>query len=124
MTERASFPPPPVKSGVTARDGTMSLVWLTWFGALAAWAQRVRVVSVPVDVPSIPAGGGWWGQTTVEGLRVGDFATASIDPANRDLAVSAQVTATDTVTVWIINHGASAVDLAAGTLRLRLERAR
>lgn len=124
MTERAQFPPPPGKSDVTARDGTMSLAWLTWFGALSAWVQRVRVVSTPVDVPNIAPGGGWWGQVTVGGARPGDFAIAALDPANRDLAVSAQVTANDTVTVWVRNHGAGAIDLAAGTLRIRLERAR
>lgn len=124
MSERAGFPPPPGKSLVANRDGTMSLQWLTWFGALSAWVQRVRVVSVAVDVPSIPAGSGWWGQATIDGAAVGDFVTASLDPADRDLAVSAQVTAANTVTVWVRNHGAGPIDLAAGTLRIRLERAR
>lgn len=124
MTERAGFPPPPDKSGVANRDGTMSLQWLTWFGALSAWVQRVRVVAVAVDLPSIPAGDGWWGQATVAGAAVGDFVTASLDPADRDLAVTAQVTAADTVTVWVRNYSAGAINLAAGTLRIRLERAR
>ena len=124
MGERAQFPPPPGKSVVTNRDGTMSLGWLTWFGALSAWVQRVRVVSADVDLPSISAGGGWWGQVTVAGASLGDFALASLDPADRDLAVSAQVTAANTVTVWVRNHGASPIDLAAGTLRVRVEKAR
>lgn len=124
MGERPQFPPPPGKSDVTNRDGTMGLAWLTWFGALSAWIQRVRVIPADVDLPAIAAGGGWWGQVTVAGAAVGDFAIASLDPADRDLAVSAQVTAADTVTVWVRNHGAGAIDLAAGTLRVRLEKAR
>lgn len=124
MTERPQFPPPPGKADVAARDGTASLAWLTWFGALAAWVQRVRVIAEPVNVPSIAAGGGWWGQVAAPGARLGDFVIASLDPGNRDLAVSAQVTANDTVTVWVRNHGAGAIDLAAGTLRVRIERAR
>lgn len=124
MSERAGFPPPPIKSVVTNRDGTMALAWQQWFGALSGWIQRVKVVVAPVDLPSIPAGGGWWGQVSVLGARRGDFALAAFDPADRDLAVSAQVTADDTVTVWVRNHGAGAVDLGAGTLRVRVEKGR
>lgn len=124
MSERPQFPPPPSKSQVINRDGTMSLGWLTWFGALAGWVQRVRVAVANVDVPSIPAGGGWWGQVTLNGAAPGDFAVAALDPADRDLAVSAQVTAANTVTVWVRNHGASPIDLGAGTLRVRVEKSR
>jgi hypothetical protein len=124
MTERAGFPPPPIKSIVTNRDGTMALAWQTWFGALSGWIQRVKVVAAAVDLPSIPANGGWWGQVSVVGARRGDFALAALDPADRDLAVSAQVTADDTVTVWVRNHGAVGIDLGAGTLRVRVEKGR
>ena len=106
------------------RDGTPSLTWTTWFGVLASWIQRVRVVSAAVDLPSIPAGSGAWVQVTVAGAELGDFVTASLEPADRDIAVSAQVTAANTVTVWARNHGAGPIDLAAGTPRIRLERAR
>lgn len=124
MTERTQFPPPPGKSFVTNRDGTMSLGWLTWFGALTVWIQRTRVIVTALDLPSIPAGGGAFAQVTVAGARPGDFAVASLDPADRDIAVSAQVTANDEVTVWARNYSGGAIDLAAGTLRIRLEKAR
>lgn len=125
MSERPQFPPPPGKSLVANRDGTMSLGWLTWFGALSAWVQRVRVIPVAVDVPSIAAGSSWWGDVTVAGAALGDFAWASIDPGHPDLSVvAADVRAADTVRVRIQNYGASPVDLAAGTLRIRLEKAR
>ncbi len=123
MSERLQFPPPPSKSVIADRNGLFTLQWLAWIGALTNWVQRQRVYSYAVDVPSIPSGGGWWGQFSVE-ASVGDFAVASLDPADRDIAVSAQVTATNVVTVWARNWGAGAIDLAAGTLRVWVQRAR
>lgn len=124
MTERRQFPPPPGVARVSDRDGTMSLTWLNWFGALAAWVQRVRVIPVAVDLPSIPAGGRAFVQATVAGAALGDFVSVGMDPCDRDLAFTGQVTSADTVTVWVQNFGGAPIDLAAGTLRIRLERAR
>ena len=124
MTARPRFPPPPGKSDVLNRDGTMALPWLTWFGALSGWIQRVTVVSVAYDWPSIPSNGDAFVQVSVPGAVVGDFAMASLDPADQDIAVAAQVTAADTVTVWARNLNAGSVDLGAGTVRVRVERAR
>jgi hypothetical protein len=123
VSERLQFPPAPTKSPVLDRLGLLSLPWLTWIGALVNWVQRQRVYAYAVDVPSIPSGGGWWGQFSVEAVE-GDFAVASLEPADRDIAVSAQVTAPNVVTVWARNWGAGAVDLAAGTLRVWVQRAR
>lgn len=58
---------------------------------------------------------------TVTGAVLGDFAAASIDvtggfPAG--FLVTAQVTATDTVTVTIFNKSGATVDLGSGTLRV------
>ena len=124
MADRAAFPPPPGKSALADRSGTASLAWLTWFGALSAWLQRDRVILSDVDWPSIPAGSSAYVQITVVGALVGDFAVASVDPADRDIAITAQVTAADTVTIWATNHSAGAIDLAAGTTRIHLTRAR
>lgn len=124
MSERQPFPPPPSIARLADRDGTPSLTWVQWFGLVASSIQRTRVVVADVDLPNIAAGGGAWVQVTVAGAALGDFVTAALDPADRDIAVSAQVTAANTVTVWARNHGAGAIDLAAGTLRIRLERAR
>lgn len=124
MAERAQFPPVPIKSKIAAADGTAALQWLAWFGALALWIQRTRVYVFSVDVPSIPVSAGWWAQFATPGAQVGDFALAGFDPAHVDLAVTAQVTAADTTSIWIRNWGAGAVDLAAGTVRIRIERAR
>jgi hypothetical protein len=91
---------------------------------VALWVQRVRVFIASVDWPSIPAGGTTTATVAAEGVRPGDFCIASNDPTHADLVLSAQVTANDTITVRAVNHGAGAVDLAAGTLRVRVEKAR
>lgn len=124
MTERATFPPPPGKSAMVDRAGLPHLAWLTWFGALSAWLQRRRVIVASVDWPSIAGGASAYVQITVTNAAVGDFVVASLDPANRDIAVTAQVTAADTVTIWATNHSGGAIDLAAGTTRVLLEKAR
>lgn len=124
MVERAQFPPPPTKAKIAAADGLMGQQWLIWLGALAVWVQRVRVHVFTVDVPSVPSSGGWWAQFATPGAVPGDFAIASLDPGDLDLAVSAQVTAANETTVWVRNWGAGAIDLAAGFIRIRIERAR
>lgn len=124
MSERLQFQPPPSKSRVAAQDGTFTLQWLAWLGALTTWVQRVRVYVFAHDVPSIPSSGGYFVTFTCPGAVVGDFAVASMDPAAQDLAVAAQVIAADSVTVWIRNWGAGAIDPASGTIRIRVERAR
>jgi hypothetical protein len=53
---------------------------------------------------------------------MGDFATASLDPTHASLSLTAQVVAADTIRVWARNHDGSAVDLAAGTTRILLEK--
>lgn len=124
MADRAQFPPPPYKSGMVERGGEPSLGWSNWFGLVASWLQRVRVVSADVDWPNILAGATAYADITVTGAAVGDFATPSLDPTNADLEITAAVTTANTVRVWVTNRGAGAVNLAAGTTRIRLEKAR
>lgn len=124
MADRAAFPPPPGKSALVDRAGLPQLAWLNWFGALSAWLQRRRVITAAVDWAAIPAGNSAYVQITVTNAALGDFVVASLDPADRDIAVTAQVTAADTVTIWATNHSGGAIDLAAGTTRILLEKAR
>lgn len=124
MAERAQFPPAPVKSRLTTPDFTMTLQWLAWFGALTTWLQRVRVYTFDVDVPSIPSGSRWWADYAIPGAAAGDFATASLDPSDGDLIITAQVRAANTVRINVENVSGAAIDLAAGSVRFRLEKAR
>lgn len=57
---------------------------------------------------------------TVTGAALGDFVMASMGVDVADLGVSAQVTATDTVTVTLLNNTGGAVDLASTTVRVRV----
>lgn len=124
MTERRAFPSPPNKNNIAEKDSTVTLPWAQWFGIVAMWMQRVRVISVDIDWPSIPAGAYRYAEVTIPGVRIGDFAAASTEPGDRDIGLVATVTADNTVTVWAMNFGPGAVDLAAGTLRVRVEKAR
>jgi hypothetical protein len=124
MAERKAFPPPPNMSVLIERDGTPTLSWAGWFGVVALWIQRTRVLTFNVDLPSIASGAAASVQVTIPNVKLGDFAAASLDPMNADLAISAAVSANDQVTVWVANYGASAIDLAAGTMRVKVERAR
>lgn len=124
MTERATLQALPEKSPVASREGTMSLQWLAWLGALATWVRRVRVFYFAVDVPSIPSGGNWTGTYSLTGVAAGDFVTATLDPTDAGLVVTAQVTAANTVAVVAQNITVGAIDLAAGTIFIKTEKAR
>jgi hypothetical protein len=55
---------------------------------------------------------------TVAGAVLGDFAVASLSLDQTGLGITAQVTATDTVTITLINGTGGAVDLASLTYRI------
>lgn len=55
---------------------------------------------------------------TVTGAALGNFCLASMGVDVVDLGVSVQVTATDTVTVTLLNNTGGAVDLASTTVRV------
>lgn len=124
MTERAVIPPPPVRSGALARDGTFSLQWLAWLSGVTLWIQRVRVYSFAVDVPLIGAGASWVADYAIGSVQPGDFAQAALDPSDGGLVVTAQVTAINTVRVRAQNLTGAGIDLAAGTIFIRVEKAR
>ena len=56
-------------------------------------------------------------EVTVTGAVLGDVAIASFSLDVTDLAISASVTAADTVTVLLLNNTGGAIDLASGTVR-------
>ena len=75
------------------------------------------------DAPSIAAGAQTSTTVTVTGASVGDFVTAvalGVSPAG--LTKTSEVTAADTVTVWLDNNTAGAIDLASTTLSVKVER--
>jgi len=54
--------------------------------------------------------------------KLGDYAMASFSLDVSDLVLDAQVTASDTVTCVLANNTGGAVDLASGTLYVRVLR--
>lgn len=57
---------------------------------------------------------------TVTGAEVGDFCLSSLSVDVQDLVLDAQVTAANTVTAILVNNTGGAVNLNAGTLKVRV----
>lgn len=73
------------------------------------------------DPPSIPANSSSVNTTvTVVGARVGDFVSATFSIYAAGVKVSADVSATNTVTVVFENKTSSAIDLAAGNIKIKM----
>jgi hypothetical protein len=83
---------------------------------------RELVAEAAWDPSSIAAGGSTTTTVSVPGARPGDFVQAAYSVATI-LPFQAQVSAQDTVTVVAWNRTGAAVDLAAGTVRVRVVKA-
>ena len=120
MSTRVLIQDPPTKAQMLDSRGMVALRWLSWFDAIT---KRCRAIyaDAAVDPPALASGAAGQATVTVGGARAGDLAMASFDPANAGIAVSANVTAADTVTVTFFNVSGGAIDLPAGTLRVRVE---
>lgn len=79
--------------------------------------------SATYDAPSIAAGGSTSTTVTATGAAVGDLVEAvSFGVSTAGLVVTAQVTAANTVTVWLYNPTAAAINLASTTLRVKVRK--
>ena len=88
-----------------------------------AHGPNIRIGQKTYDAPSIAAGAQTSTTVIVTGAAVGDFVTAvalGVSPAG--LTISGHVTAADTVTVWLDNNTAGAIDLASTTLSVKIEK--
>lgn len=123
MSVRSYNVEPPLRADMLGRDGRAAAVWHTWFSFIGGRIGKVAVAEVAnVDPGSLVSLGRQAATVTFPGAAVGDFALASFDALNADVALHAAVTAADTVTVWFHNLGVGTVDLPAATLRVRLEK--
>lgn len=75
--------------------------------------------SVVYDPPSIGSGVTEITTVTLTGALVGDVVQAAFSRYNSDIEISAQVSATNTVTVKFKNTGTSPIDLSSGTLTVK-----
>lgn len=79
--------------------------------------------SVTYDAPSIAAAGSTSTTVTATGAAVGDLVEAvSFGVSTAGLVVTAQVTAANTVTVWLYNPTAAAINLASTTVRVKVRK--
>ncbi len=86
-------------------------------------APRIIDASITYDPPSLAAGDGVTTSVTVTGAALGDFARASFSLGLQGITLTAWVSAADTVSARFQNGTAGAIDLASGTLRVRVEKA-
>ena len=96
--------------------------------ALADWFERLWLKLQDEDIRatdtwdpgSIADGDEEAKDVTVTGAELGDYAIASFSLDLTDLVLDAQVTAANVVTCVLANNTGAAVDLAEGTIYVRL----
>lgn len=82
--------------------------------------RREMVAEQAWDPPSIAAGASAQTNVAVPGARPGDFVQAAYSLSTSGVVFLAQIGAQDTVTVTAWNRSGGAVDLNAGTVRVRV----
>jgi hypothetical protein len=101
-----------------------TLAQRVWNGGIwALLAPRLLEASANYDPPSLAAGEGVTTSLAVNGAALGDYARASFSLELQGIALTAWVSAVDTVSVRFQNETAGTVDLGSGTLRVRVEKA-
>lgn len=78
--------------------------------------------SITYDPPSIASGASAFQNITVPGAVMGDFVQASFSNHINGMILSANVSATNTVTCVMSNTTGVAVDIASGTLKVRVNK--
>ena len=87
------------------------------FDAILADENRYLTGSATWDVADLATGTQESKDVTVTGAAIGDFVVASLGVDIADMAISAQVVATDTVAVTVLNETGGNVNLASTTVR-------
>ncbi len=81
---------------------------------------KSKTSKVTYDPPSIATNSSVSTTVTLSGATVGSVVQAAFSQYNTDIEISAVVSAANTVTVKFKNTGSAAVDLASGTLTVKL----
>jgi len=107
---------------VTSAISTALAPYITQTAADARYVQLANVLngSKTYDPPSLSTGTQTTTTVTVTGAVLGDYARTSFSLDLQGLTMSAYVSATDTVTVVTLNMTGGTLDLASGTLRVRV----
>jgi hypothetical protein len=117
-----------ISAAITTHEAAVNphSVYLTQTEGDARYVQLSNVLagSATYDPPDLATGAVATTTVTVTGAAAGDFALAShADVATTDadkVEINAKVTATNTVTVYFRNNHSGNVNLASGTLRVRV----
>lgn len=98
-------------------------VYLTQTEGDARYAQlsTVLIGSATYDPPSLADGAGTTTTVTCTGAALGGFARASFSLDLQGITVTAYVSAADTVAVRFQNESGGTLDLASGTLKVRVD---
>lgn len=83
---------------------------------------RPQYGSATWDPGSISDGAEAVTEVSVLNARLGDFCSASFSVDVADLALVCAVTASGVVTVQLLNNTGGAIDLASGTVRVKIDR--
>lgn len=118
MAVRRYFRDPPKRQALVDPKGVITLTWSEWVSLLQKPSAATDVDGA-YDPPNIGAGGLLQVNIGAPGARLGDFAVASHSAAGSGIALMARVSAANQVTVTFLNATGGAIDLAAGTLRVR-----
>lgn len=107
-----------------ASTAVFHIIWQTStnnFVVSCSGQQAVtKATSVTYDPPSIASGATETTTVTLAGALVGDIVQAAFNKYSADIDITSVVSAANTVTVKFKNTGAAPVDLASGTLTVKL----
>ncbi len=109
--------------GLVVFDAATLAQWGWNSSAWAVVAPQLLEASVSYDPPSLAVGAGVTTNVNVAGAALGDFARASFSLDLQGSTLTAWMSAANTVSVRFQNGTAGAIDLASGTLRVRVEKA-
>lgn len=112
----------PTPSEVVDGRRFLSLAWRGWASKLGNFIGAVTIIDGSYNPPNIASGASVTVAVTAAGVGALDFAQATFSPLTPGMVLFAQVTGANTVAVTIRNETGGAVDMAAGTLRIRTER--
>jgi hypothetical protein len=108
--------PPDSFPAVDQRSGLLTNIWRQFLTALTKLPSARLSGSATYDPPNLGAGATTTTTVAVPGATLGWDASAAFSLSLSGLAMTAYVSAADTVTVVLFNPTGAPINLAAGTL--------
>lgn len=112
---------PPTKAALVDRERDITGQWQDWTDRVSRRLSVVTVATFDVDPPSVAAGGFQQVTANVPGVRAGQFVQASFTPGNASVLVHGESVTNGQIVATFHNISGGAIDLPAGTLRLRID---